>query len=74
MIENSTVGKKEKGRPFISVNEVKKLGGKPAVICKKNIIFRSSQCDSAVRNLTSIHEEIGSIPGFAWWVKDSALP
>ena len=30
----------------------------------------SSHCGSAVMNLTSIHEDMGLIPGLPQWVKD----
>ena len=40
----------------------------------KNHHNGSSCHGSAVMNLTSIHEDVGLMPGLAQWVKDPALP
>ena len=41
---------------------------------KKNIVFWNSHCSTVEKNPTSIHEDVGSIPGLAQWVKDPVLP
>ena len=46
----------------------------PGRHCIKIIMFRSSRHGSAEVNMTSIHEEAGSIPGLTQWVKHLVLP
>ena len=41
--------------------------------CYKNLMW-SSRYGSVVTNPTGIHEDSGSIPGLAQWVKDLVLP
>ena len=40
----------------------------------KEAQHRSSHGGLAIKNLASIHEDVGSIPGLTQWIKDLALP
>ena len=46
----------------------------PRVQPLKNNNNGSSRRGSMETNLTSIHEDVGLIPGLALWVKDQELP
>ena len=52
-----------------------KLHDNLSLLCfLKYIVLGSSHCGSVVTNPTNIHENEGSIPRLAQWVKDLALP
>ena len=54
-----------------SFNEqIKILSPKTSIKLEKEV----SVVSQWLLNPTSIHEDMGSIPGFAWWVKDPTLP
>ena len=49
------------------------MNSKVKDIPNRKVSRRSSHCGSLVMNLASIHEDAGSIPDPAQWVKDLAL-
>ena len=53
---------------------IRKLIHRVSPIVYQKCYLRSSHCGPVVKNLTSIHEDEGLIPGPAQWIKDLALP
>ena len=67
-----SVGLKKKKRKKEKKNEIKLA----LRLWHQSHLLRmgSSRCALQVKNLTSIYEDVGSIPGFAQWVKELVLP
>ena len=62
--------RKRESREFDSERHTRMLGAKDMQFKKA----WSSCCGSAVMNPTSVHEDVGLIPGLAQWLKDLAWP
>ena len=60
--------------PPVALDSLSKIKSGHVHVVSVGVVKCGSIVSQWVKNQTNIHEDMGSIPGLAPWVKDPALP